>query len=103
MTRMKRVVKVRILPTHEHAAALQATLNSCNEAASWLSTVMHAAHVHRKHDAQKRFYAELKDQFGLSAQPAIRVIGKVAEAYGTLRASIAAGSRVCGYWPRHTT
>jgi putative transposase len=89
---MKQVVKVRILPTQEQAAALRATLGTCNEAASWLSAVMHAAHVRRKHDGQKRFYTELKQRFGLSAQPAIRVIGKVAEAYAELRANIEAGN-----------
>jgi transcriptional regulator of aromatic amino acid metabolism len=75
---VKQVVKVRMLPNQEQSAALQATLNTCNEAASWLSAGMHAERVHRKHDAQKRFYTELKRRFGLSAQPAIRVIGKVA-------------------------
>ena len=89
---VKQVVKVRVLPTEAEAVALQATLTTCNEAASWLSAVMHADRVHRKHDAQKRFYTELKQRFGLSAQPAIRVIGKVADAYATLRANIDAGN-----------
>jgi putative transposase len=89
---VKQVVKVRMLPTGEQAAALEATLSTCNEAASWLSAGMHAEHLHRKQDAQKLFYAELKGRFGLSAQPAIRVIGKVADAYATLRANIDAGN-----------
>jgi putative transposase len=89
---VKQVVKVQILPTADQAAALQATLNTCNEAASWLSTGMHTERVRRKHDAQKRFYTELKERFGLSAQPAIRVIAKVADAYTTLKANIAAGN-----------
>jgi putative transposase len=91
---VKQVIKVRMLPTAEQTAALQATLRTCNNAASWLSGRMHAERVHRKHDAQKRFYTELKRRFGLSAQPAIRVIGKVADAYTTLRANIDAGN--CG-------
>src|ERR1700704_3772581 len=48
--------------------------------------------VFRKHDAQKRFYTELRKRFGLAAQPAIRVIGKVADAYAALRANPAAGN-----------
>jgi IS605 OrfB family transposase len=48
--------------------------------------------VFRKHDAQKRFYTELRKRFGLAAQPAIRVIGKVADAYAALRANLAAGN-----------
>ncbi len=81
-----------MLPTEEQAAALEATLHACNGAASWLSTVMHADRVRGKYDAQKRFYTTLKQHFGLSAQPAIRVIGKVADAYATLRANIDAGN-----------
>jgi IS605 OrfB family transposase len=89
---VKQVVKVRMLPTDEQSTALAATLRTCNEAASWLSAAMHAERVHRKHDAQKRFYTELKKRFRLSAQPAIRVIGKVADAYATLKANIDAGN-----------
>ena len=89
---VKQVLKVRMLPTREQSAALQATLKTCNEAASWLSTGMHADRVHRKHDVQARFYTELKWRFGLSAQPAIRVIGKVADSYAALRANIEAGN-----------
>ena len=39
---VKQVVKVRMLPTEEQAAALRETLHACNEAASWLSDQMHA-------------------------------------------------------------
>jgi putative transposase len=91
---MKPVVKVRIVPTQQQAAELRATLGTCNEAASWLSAAMHAANMCRKYDGQKRFYTELKQRFGLSAQPAIRVIGKVADAYATLKSNIEAGN--CG-------
>ena len=85
-------MKVRLLPTEAEAAALTATLQACNGAASWLSGEMHAKRVFRKYEAQKRFYTELRSRFGLSAQPAIRVIGKVADAYAALRANIAAGN-----------
>ncbi len=89
---VKRVVKVRVLATESEAAALRATLHACNAAASWLSAMTHAEHVQGKHDAQKRFYTALRERFGLSAQPTIRVISKVADAYTTLRANIAAGN-----------
>ncbi|WP_231995760.1 hypothetical protein [Mycobacterium sp. 852002-51163_SCH5372311] len=89
---MKQVVKVRMLPTAEQAGGLQATLCACNEAASWLSEAMHVQRVHGKYETQKRFYLELKHRFGLSAQPAIRVIGKVADAYATLKANLEAGN-----------
>ena len=89
---VKQVVKVRMLPTKDQAAAMEATVRICNEAASWLSAGMHADRVRGKHQVQKRFYAELKERFGLSAQPAIRVIGKVVDAYTTLRANMTAGN-----------
>ena len=89
---MKQVVKLRMLPTEDQAGALEETLWTCNEAASWLSGRVHVDRVHSKHDVQKRWYTELKGRFGLSAQPAIRVIGKVAEAYASLRANIDAGN-----------
>jgi hypothetical protein len=95
----RQVIKVRVMPTDSEAAALDATLNACNSAASWLSAAMYSAamykeRVHRKYDAHKHFYTELRARFGLSAQPAVRVIGKVADAYASLRANLAAGR--CG-------
>ena len=90
--RVTQVVMVRVLPTDAEAAALQATVTTCNSAASWLSAVMHTERVLRKHNAQKRFYTELKLRFGLAAQPAIRVIAKVADAYTALRANTDAGN-----------
>jgi IS605 OrfB family transposase len=89
---VKQVVKVRMLPGIAEVSALQATLDTCNRAASWLAIQMHAERLGGKHDVQKRFYCELKGRFGLSAQPAIRVIGKVVDAYTTLRANIGAGN-----------
>ncbi|WP_207926274.1 transposase [Actinocrispum wychmicini] len=89
---MKQVVQVRLLPTPEQASALTSTLHTCNLAASWLSEQIHTCRVHRKFDVQKRFYTELRERFGLAAQPAIRVIGKVADAYTTLRANLQAGN-----------
>jgi len=89
---VKRVVKVRLLPTQEQASALSATLHTCNAAASWLAQRMHEQRVFRKPAVQKKFYPELRERFGLSAQPTIRVIGKVADAYTTLRANMRAGN-----------
>ena len=91
-----------MLPTKSEAAALAATLIACNSAASWLSAAMHEQRVTRKYDAHGRFYTELKERFGLSAQPAIRVIGKVAGAYASLRGNIAAGTYGPPGSPRRT-
>jgi len=79
--RVNQAVKLRVLPDDEEAKALEQTLRTCNAAASWLSTQMHTARVFRKIDARHRFYTELRQRFGLGAQAANRVIGKVAGAY----------------------
>jgi IS605 OrfB family transposase len=89
---VKQVVKVRLLPTPDQESALSQTLHACNEAASWLSRRMHELRVFRKSEVHKKFYTELRERFGLSAQPTIRVIGKVADAYTTLRANVRAGN-----------
>jgi len=89
---VKQVIKLRVLPSEAEAAALNETLRTCNAAAAWLAQQMHAAHVFRKIDAHHCFYTELRDRFGLAAQPAIRVIGKVADAYTALRSNVAAGN-----------
>jgi hypothetical protein len=78
---VKLVVKVRVLPTANEAAALAATLRTCNESASWVSGRMHELRLRGKYEAQKRFYTDLKARFGLSAQPTIRVIGKVVDGF----------------------
>jgi putative transposase len=90
--RVKQVIKLQMLPSDAQAAALAETLQTCNAAAAWLAQQMHAAYVSRKIDAQHCFYTELRDRFGPAAQPAIRVIGKVANAYTTLRSNLGAGN-----------
>jgi hypothetical protein len=90
--RVNQAVKLRVLPDDEEETALEQTLRTCNAAASWLSTQMHTARVFRKIDARHRFYTELRQRFGLGAQPANRVIGKVAGAYAALHANITAGN-----------
>jgi IS605 OrfB family transposase len=81
-----------MLPSEAQTAALGETLQSCNAAAVWLAQQMHGAHVFRKVEAQHCFYRELRERFGLAAQPAIRVIAKVANAYTALRSNLRAGN-----------
>ena len=87
---VKRVVQVKLLPTPEQAAALAATLRACNEAASWVSGVAFEQRVTSRTPLQQLVYAQVKAR-GLSAQPALHVIRKVADAYTSLRATIRAG------------
>ncbi|MFI2200748.1 RNA-guided endonuclease InsQ/TnpB family protein [Streptomyces sp. NPDC020192] len=89
---MKLVVQVQLLPTPVQAAALEATLRACNEAAGWVSGVAFAKDVKRNFALREHTYAEIKARWGLGAQAAQHVIKKVCDAYATLRASLKAGN-----------
>ncbi|WP_256528465.1 RNA-guided endonuclease InsQ/TnpB family protein [Actinoallomurus rhizosphaericola] len=84
------VVQVKLLPTQEQAAALAATLSLCNTVANEVSAVAFVRGVFARQKLQKLAYGALKAR-GLSAQPALHVIRKVADAYTTLHAQIEAG------------
>ncbi|MFF5312720.1 RNA-guided endonuclease InsQ/TnpB family protein [Streptomyces massasporeus] len=89
---MKLVVQVRLLPTPVQAAALEATLHACNEAASWASEVAFAKDVKRNFALREHTYAEIKQRWGLGAQAAQHVIKKTCDAYATLAANLKAGN-----------
>lgn len=84
------MVQVKLQPTPEQAAALEATLAACNTAANAVSQTVFTTGVRKPYELQVLVYGELKAS-GLSAQPAIRVIKKVADAYKTLHALIRVG------------
>ncbi|MGI3198554.1 hypothetical protein ACRJ4W_07970 [Streptomyces sp. GLT-R25] len=88
---MKLVVQVKLLPSPEQAAALLATLRACNRAADHVSQVAFGSGVKDRNGLQKLVYADIKTTFGLSAQPAVRVVKKVVDAYSALAASLKAG------------
>jgi IS605 OrfB family transposase len=89
---VKIVTQVKVVPTPEQAAALSATLRACNEAATAASKRAFEDRVFSRNDLQKLVYADLKATFGLSAQPAVRVVKKVVDAYAALKANIRAGN-----------
>ncbi|MFF4159782.1 RNA-guided endonuclease InsQ/TnpB family protein [Streptomyces sp. NPDC001678] len=89
---MKIVVQVKLLPSPEQATALKATLHACNTAANRASTVAFETGPQSRNDLQKLVYAHLKADYGLGAQPAVRTVKKVVDAYTTLRANIRAGN-----------
>ncbi|MCX5048397.1 transposase [Streptomyces sp. NBC_00474] len=88
---MKLVVQVRLLPTSEVASALECTLRTANDAANWLSGQAYERGESSRKALQGFAYRDLKDR-GLSAQPALHVLRKVADAYTTLRANIRNGN-----------
>jgi uncharacterized circularly permuted ATP-grasp superfamily protein len=79
---VKRIVVVKLAPTPEQYVALKSTLELCNAGANMVAQLAHTAADRRPFALQKQVYAQLK-ACGLSAQPAIRVIKKVADAYAT--------------------
>ncbi|WP_369637666.1 RNA-guided endonuclease InsQ/TnpB family protein [Nocardia sp. JMUB6875] len=92
---MKLVVPVKLLPTPEQAAALAGTLDTANAAATWLAGQAQTTDRRGRADLQREHYSHLKEM-GLSAQPALHVLRKVADAYTTRAANVAAGN----YGPR---
>ncbi|MFB6552589.1 RNA-guided endonuclease InsQ/TnpB family protein [Streptomyces sp. NPDC056405] len=88
---MKLVVQVRLLPTPVQAAALEATLSACNEAATWASEVAFEHREFKNFPLRKLTYAQVKSRWGLGAQAAQHVIKKTCDAYATLRANLTAG------------
>ncbi|MEU0231505.1 MULTISPECIES: transposase [unclassified Streptomyces] len=87
---MKLVVRVKLLPTPEQAAALDTTLRTCNEEASRVAVRAFECGRTSRAALQVLAYADLKAR-GLSAQPALHVLRKVADAYTALRADPRAG------------
>jgi putative transposase len=98
---VKLVVQIKLLPTPEQALALEATLHACNEAANWLSTQAYDQQVTSRARLQALAYVGLKAR-GLSAQPALHVLRKVADAYATLKANLKAGNLGKPGSKRHT-
>ncbi|UIX31344.1 transposase [Streptomyces sp. GQFP] len=88
---MKLVVQVKLLPTPVQAAALEATPRACNRAADHVAQVGFKRGVKDRNGLQKLLYAEVKARFGLSAQPAVRVVKKVADACTARTAQAKAG------------
>ncbi|MEU6417105.1 RNA-guided endonuclease InsQ/TnpB family protein [Streptomyces spiralis] len=89
---MKLVVQVKLLPTPVQAAALEATLHACNEAASWVSEVAFEKDVKNNFALRRLTYDQAKARWGLGAQAAQHVIKKTCDAYAVLKANLRAGN-----------
>lgn len=91
MARVKSVVQVKLIPSPDQAAALEATLRMCNREANRISEAAFRSGRRGRAALQSDAYRGLKAA-GLSAQPALHVIRKVADAYSALAANLKAGS-----------
>jgi predicted transposase len=72
---------LKLAPSAEEGEALLTTLRACNAAATRAAAVAFEHQTANKVRLQALCYAELREQFGLSAQMAIRAIAKACEAY----------------------
>ncbi|WP_327106385.1 RNA-guided endonuclease InsQ/TnpB family protein [Nonomuraea glycinis] len=83
---------MRLLPTPEQAAALEATLRAVNRAANEVSEIAFARKIHAGRDLRRVVYGQVRAAFGLGSQPAQHTIKKVADAYTALRANLRNGT-----------
>jgi IS605 OrfB family transposase len=83
---MKLTLQLRLLPDAAQKENLLATMARFNEAAAFAARVGFEAGVYSQPSIHKRCYREIRERFGLSAQAAVRAIGKAVEAFASLRA-----------------
>lgn len=88
---VKVVVQLKLTPSPTQAAALEATLHACNQAANHVSDVAFAEQTFRNYALRRLVYAEVRSA-GIGSQAAQHVIKKVADAYTALRANIRNGN-----------
>ncbi|RZL76945.1 MAG: transposase [Rhodococcus sp. (in: high G+C Gram-positive bacteria)] len=91
---VKRIVAIKLAPTAQEYAALYATLVACNAVATMVAEVAQTTRDRRAFAMQRLVYIACKDR-GLSAQPAVRTIKKVADAYATRDSNLAKGRHGC--------
>jgi len=78
---MKLILQLKLLPTPEQHTALLETMQTFNAAASHAARVGFEAGVFSQASIHARCYRELRDRFRLSAQMAVRAIGKAVEVF----------------------
>ncbi len=85
---MKQTLVVKLLPTPAQATSLLATMERFNAACDTIAAVAFGAGTSSKFAVQKLVYADVRRDFGLSAQMTIRAIAKVCEAYKRDKATL---------------
>ncbi|HWQ36945.1 MAG TPA: transposase [Blastocatellia bacterium] len=78
---MKLTIGLKLKPTPEQAQALAETLSRANAAANECSRVAWESRTFGQFKLHKLAYTLIREKYGLSAQVAVRVIAKVADAY----------------------
>ena len=72
---------MRLVPDAEQAKRLLATMERVNQAATFAAGIGFNASVFSQPSIHKRAYRQIREQFGLSAQMAVRAIGKGVECF----------------------
>jgi IS605 OrfB family transposase len=78
---MKLTLQLKLIPTSEQHTALLDTMRAFNAAASHAARVGFAAKRYSQQTIHRLCYRELRERFGLSAQMAVRAIGKAVECF----------------------
>jgi IS605 OrfB family transposase len=78
---MKQTFFIRLQPDERQYDALLETMRRFNQACNHIASVAYKLRTDNKVMLQKKAYRQVREQFGLSAQMAIRAIAKVSEAY----------------------
>lgn len=78
---MKLTLQLQLMPTPDQKAVLLATMERFNEAATFAAKVGFEAGVFSQPSIHKLAYQEIRSRFGLSAQMAVRAIGKAVEVF----------------------
>lgn len=81
ITRMKLIAQIKLQPTEKQAESLRQTLVAANRAAQHISDHAWMTKQFRQYDLHHAYYYDIREQFGLSAQMAVRVIAKVSDSY----------------------
>lgn len=79
--RMKLTIRVQLLPDADQKAVLLTTMGRFNEAATFAAKAGFEAGVFAQPSIHKLAYREIRERFGLSAQMAVRAIGKAVECF----------------------
>ena len=74
-------MQLKLVPTAEERALLLQTMERFNAAAGYAASVGFDAKVFSQFAIHNRCYYEIRERFGLSAQMAVRCIGKAAEVF----------------------
>ena len=78
---VKLILQTQLLPDGDQARKLSATMRAFNAAADWLAGEAFRIRTANKVELQQLYYNQLRDDFRISAQMAIRCIAQVCEAY----------------------